>query len=63
MVKYSTVAEAYGFWKNSSVAVMEARAKAIEKDIAEVDSGAVKVNVSHREIINLFCSPSTPCRG
>ena len=35
MAKYSTVAEAYGFWKNSSVAVMEARAKAIEKDIAE----------------------------
>ena len=35
MTKYNTVAEAYGFWKNSSVAVMEARAKAIEKDIAE----------------------------
>lgn len=34
MTKYSTVAEAYGFWKNSTVPVMEARAKAIEKDIA-----------------------------
>jgi len=35
MTKYATVAEAYGFWKNSTVSVMEARAKAIEKDIAE----------------------------
>ena len=35
MTKYNTVAEAYSFWKNSTVPVMEARAQAIAKDVAE----------------------------
>lgn len=35
MTKYNTVAEAYQAWKNSTVPVMEARAQAIAKDVAE----------------------------
>ena len=34
-MKYNTVAEAYQAWKNSTVPVMEARAQAIAKDVAE----------------------------
>lgn len=48
MTKFNTVAEAYGFWKRSTPAVMEARAEAIASDVkgnAEADVAAYNIEL------------------